>query len=77
MNVSMDGLRRNATYSMNELHQVIKDIIDNNNITDDEETELIEAFNQSAQFVDTFNCIYDDEDDDFNLLEIEIKRFEE
>ena len=78
MNISMDGLRKNATFSMNELYQTITNIIDEDNICDCEKEELIESFNQAAQFVDTFNCIYDDDvEGDFNELDIDIKRLEE
>ena len=70
MNVSFDGLRTNATRSMNRLHDTIKDIIGSDDICDSEKEELVEKFNEAAQFVDVFNCLYDDKiEDDFNSMD--------
>ncbi len=79
MNISFDGLRRNATRSMNTLQAVIENIIDDDYIQESTKEELIEAFNESAQFVDTFNCLYDDsvEGDMNNMVDLEIKRLED
>lgn len=79
MNVSFDGLRTNATRSMNRLQDVIKGIIENDDIYDSEKEELIEKFNEAAMFVDTFNCLYDDKvEDDFNNMEdLSIDRLED
>lgn len=82
MKVSFDGLRTNATRSMNRLHDVLKEIIENDendDMTDSEKEEIIETFNKAAMFVDTFNCLYDDNvEDDFNSMdELSIDRLEE
>lgn len=79
MTVSFDGLRTNATRSMNRLYDVLKEIIDNDDISDSEKEEIIEKFNQAAMFVDTFNCLYDDNiQDDFNSMdELSIDRLED
>ena len=76
MKVSFDGLRTNATRSMNKLHDVIKDVIESDDIYDSEKEELIEKFNEAAMFVDTFNCLYDDnvEDDMNNMADLSIDR---
>lgn len=78
MTVSFDGLRGNATRSMNTLHAVIENIIEDGNLYDDEKKELIEAFNESAMFVDTFNCLYDDnvEGDMNNMVDLSVSRLE-
>lgn len=79
MKVCFDGLRRNATRSMNSLHDAIKEIVENDNIYDSEKEELIEKFNKAAMFVDSFNCLYDDsvEDDMSNLSDLSIDRLDE
>ena len=77
MKVNFDGMRRNATSSMNDLHRVIESIIENDHILDSEKEELIEAFNYSAESVDVFNILSDDADENFNDLDIEINRLEE
>lgn len=81
MRVSFDGMRRNATSSMNRLHTVIDDILattDEYDISATKREELTESFNDAAMFVDSFNCLYDDnvEDDMTNLSDLEIKRLE-
>lgn len=77
MKVSMDGMRRSATAAMNELADTL---------TGAEEMlprcqfELLtEAFNEAAQAVDLFNCVFSKDDELFNDLsdEIEIKRLGE
>jgi hypothetical protein len=48
MNVSFDGMRKNATRSMNQLHSAIQDVLDNdkyNDISKSDKESLIEAFN--------------------------------
>jgi hypothetical protein len=71
----MDGLRRSATANMNNLGEFLKSIapdiehcIDIN--------QLNEYFNDAAQNVGMFNCIFDDENDTFNDLSgcIEVMR---
>ena len=79
MNVSFDGLRTNATRSMNRLHDTLKGIIENDDIYDYEKEELLEKFNEAAMFVDSFNCLFDpDVEDDMNCMdELSIDRLEE
>ena len=79
MNVSFDGLRTNATRGMNRLHDTIKKIIENDNIYDSEKEELIKEFNTAAMYVDSFNCLYDDNvKDDMNSMDdLSIDRLDE
>jgi len=82
MNVSFDGLRTNATRSMNRLYDTVKDIVEcgeYHTLSTDEKQELIEKFNEAAQYVDIFNCLYDDKvEDDFNNMEnLSIDRLDE
>lgn len=82
MNVSFDGLRRNATNSMNRLWDVLNTVIDEDThqrIDIDLKKEIIEKFNQAAMFVDTFNCLYDDsvEGDMNNLSDLSISRLKD
>lgn len=69
MKVSFDGLRKNATRSMNKLYDVLEDILKNEDICEDNKFQIIEKFNEAAMFVDSFNCIFDpDVEDDINDL---------
>lgn len=61
MNVSFDGMRKNATRSMNQLHDVLKEILEEYDLYEHHADGLIEVFNNAAQNVDMFNCLYDDE----------------
>lgn len=66
--VSIDGLRSNATASVNDLSSTIKKVLEE---IDDEDlaAELIEKFNDTASMVGCFNCVYDDGNEkDFNNL---------
>jgi len=79
MKVSFDGLRENATVSMNELSKAIKAIVESDSfdyIKATDKEELIGRFNEAAMFVDSFNCIFDDNDkddiNDLSHLEIEV-----
>jgi len=80
MNVSFNGMRKNATSSMNSLQQKIQELFDEDkysDIDDDLKKELAESFNEAAQSVDIFNRLSDDSvEDDFDELDIDIKRFE-
>lgn len=70
MNVNFDGMRRNATSSMNSLQHTIQKIIERNNLDEDERDKLIDSFNVSAMYVDSFNCLEDDTvKDDLNCLD--------
>lgn len=77
MKVNFDGMRRNATNTMNTLHDTIKDIIENDMILDSEKEKLTEHFNEAAQHVDVFNCLKDDNDENFNVIDLDIQRLEE
>ena len=66
--VSIDGLRKQATHSVNRLALSIRDALEE---IDDEciLEELIENFNQVASNVGIFNCLYDNDcEGDFNDL---------
>jgi hypothetical protein len=79
MNVSFDGLRTNATQSMNRLYDEIKGILETyeDDIIESDREDLMEKFNDSAMLVDTFNCLYDDDvEGDLNNMEnLSIDRF--
>ena len=82
MKVNFDGMRRNATNSMNALYDTINTILQENtyqHIDEDLKKELIEKFNESAMSVDFFNCVFDpDVEDDMNdLSELSICRLDE
>lgn len=72
MNVSFDGMRKNATRSMDELCSVLKEVIalkSYEEVDDNMKQRIIEAFNDSAMRVDFFNCMFDDTvDGDMNDL---------
>ncbi len=76
MDVSIDGLRRSATGSMNNLADVIESIC--SQLSDSETEELIEAFDSAATSVDVFNCVYDNSIENFSDLsdKLEIRRLE-
>jgi len=78
VSVSMDGLRKNATASVNDLSRTIKKVLEE---IDDEDlaAELIEKFNDTASMVGCFNCIYDDKNEtDFNnLSDLKIEKIED
>lgn len=78
MKVSMDGLRRNATRSVNDLHRVLEDIINSGDLDCDQQEELINGFNEVSRSVGILNCVYDpDIEDDMNdLSDLEIKYLE-
>ena len=82
MNVSFNGLRRNATYAMNELWDILNTVLDEDTHQDidvDLKQKIIEKFNQAAMYVDSFNCLYDDsvEGDMDNLSDLSISRLED
>ena len=81
MNVSFDGLRTNATRSMNELSCVMTKVLaleSYEEVDDYLKEDLIKAFNEAAMFVDTFNCLYDDsvEGDMSNMEDLSIDRLD-
>lgn len=62
METSFDGMRRNATNSMNKLWDILKTVMDKETyqeIDDDLKEEITKAFNNAAQSVDVMNCLYD------------------
>lgn len=78
MKVNIDGLRKNATSGMNNLHSVICEIIERDNLDEDERNKLIDAFNNSARWVDTFNCLYHPDMENFsNLSDLSVSRLKE
>lgn len=74
MRVSVDGMRRNMTADINRLREAITSIIDE--LDADDKQEIIDSFDSVACNQNGFNCMYDDENDDFNdmgdKLEIEL-----
>lgn len=83
MKVSFDGMRRNLTSEMNQLHYILNAILSSlayQEIDEDLKEELIEKFNDVASSADMFNCIHsNDVADDMNDLSdsISINRLEE
>ena len=78
MKVSMDGLRRNTTRSVNDLHRVLEDIINSGDLDCDQQEEVINGFNEVSRFIGTLNCVYDPniEDDMNDLSDLETKYLE-
>lgn len=76
MNVNIDGLRRNATGSMNKLADVIESICEE--MSGYKIDELKEAFDEAATHVDMFNCVYSDSMENFSDLsdKLDIRRLE-
>jgi len=74
MKVSIDGMRRSATGSMNALADTISGLLES--LPDWQAEDLKESFDEAAINVDVFNCVYRDDDSLFNDLseEIEVKR---
>ena len=73
MKVSVDGMRRNMTADINWLREAITSVIDE--LGDNDKQEIIDSFDQVACNQNSFNCMYDDENDDFNDMgdQLEIK----
>lgn len=77
MGVSIDGLRKNASRSMEELYSIINEIVADEDINEQQIEELKEKFNEASRYVSTFNCIYHPDIKDFNdLSALDISRFE-
>jgi len=73
MTVSFNGLRKNATRSMNKLFDVLEDVLENDDICIDNKIQIVEKFNEAAMFVDLFNCLFDpDVDGDMDNLSDEL-----
>ena len=82
MNVNFNGMRKNATDSINELADVIKEVIQLKSyegVDDDLKKKLISCFNDSAMHVDFFNCLYNDnvDGDMDDLSDLSVDRLEE
>lgn len=79
MNVNFNGLRRNATKSMNALHSTLNKIITEYDMYEKDREDLIKEFNEAAMFVDCMNCLYDDsvQGDMHNLSNLSISRLED
>jgi len=72
MKVSIDGLRSNATADVNKLCESIKDLI--KDIPDYIDfDEVVEKFNQVANNVGIFNCVFSDDMEDFNDMSEKLK----
>ena len=76
MNVNINGLRRNATGSMNKLADVIEEIC--RQLSEKDTDELVEAFDDAATSVDIFNCVFDNNIENFSDLsdKLEIRKLE-
>ena len=82
MKVSFNGMRINATNSMNELACAIKEVIELKSyeeVDNDLKKRLTDCFNDSAMRIDFFNCLYDDSvnGDMDNLSDLSVDRLEE
>jgi hypothetical protein len=77
MKVSIDGLRRSATGSMNNLANEIESIAEY--LPEWKRDELFESFDDAARNVDIFNCVYSDKIEMFSDLseKIEVRRLGE
>lgn len=77
MKVSIDGLRRSATGSMNKLADEIESIA--KYLPGWKIEELFESFDEAARDVDIFNCVYSDKIEMFSDLskKIEVRRLGE
>lgn len=71
MRVSVDGMRRNMTADINRLREAITSVIDE--LDDYDKQKIIESFDQVACNQNSFNCMYDDEDEDCNDLGDQLK----
>lgn len=79
MTVSFDGLRKNATRSMNDLHITLNKIITEYDMYERDRENLIKEFNEAAMFVDCMNCLFDDnvEGNMTDLSDLSISRLED
>ena len=69
MKANFDRMRMSATRAMNRLFNVLEDVLENEDISEDNKAQIIEKFNFAAQTVDIMNCLYDDSvEDDMNDL---------
>lgn len=70
MKVNFNGMRNNATQSMNNLQSILKDIIAREEVDEDMQEELIDRYNEAAMSVDVFNCLEDDNvEGDFDVMD--------
>ena len=78
MKANFNGMRKAATSDMNRLHSVLDELLSKHSDTlfSDEREAIIEVYNQVAQSVDMFNCLYDDnvEGDMDDLSDLNINR---
>ncbi|MBN2825158.1 MAG: hypothetical protein JXQ76_07545 [Campylobacterales bacterium] len=68
MKVNFDGMRRNATNSMNELHNVLAKAIEQ--CEESLKEEIIKDFDEAQSAVSVFNLLMS-EKEEFSSLEIE------
>lgn len=62
--VSGDGMRQNQTRDLNRLREAIVCVL--GELYNDDKQELIESFDQVACNQNSFNCMYSDDDENFN-----------
>ena len=62
--VSGDGMRANQTNDLNRLREAIVTIL--GELYNDDKQELIDSFDQVACNQNSFNCMYSDDDENFN-----------
>ena len=82
MNASFDGMRRNATRSMNDLYRVVGEVMalkSFEEVSDDLKEELADRWNDAAMSVGFLNCLFDPdvEGDMTNLSDLMINTFED
>ena len=67
MKVSMDGLRTHLTWRANDLGNKIRTLINDLGI-DYEADDLVESFDELACSVNSLNCVYSKDMDEFTML---------
>lgn len=76
MRVNFNSMRKNASYAMNDLQDILHTVISKEsyqNIDNDLKEDIIKAFNKAAHSVTVFNWLRDDSiDGDFDELDIDI-----
>lgn len=67
MKISMNGLRRNITYSANQIGSFLQDKI--STFDSDDQNKTIDLFNELAMHLSNLNAVYNDEKDFDDLSE--------
>ena len=74
MKFSMNGFRRNFSEDVELLREIVSAVINDN---DYDKEELVDSLNQVITHSNVINCIYDNENPDFNnMSDTEVKRLE-